>query len=225
MRQCIFFAVFLLCGMHTHGQSIQKGIVYVAGAVGVLKPSTFSGDYGDYNNHPFMVNLKVGTFVKRAFAIGVEFQSTTYTEPESGPGSLQQPGGTLSQAGIITDRFTSLGIYADFYAQVGKNFFLIPGIYAHYLHEKFQDKGDYYNNGVYAGISYTKFRDIGYFARAGVNLTLCYFVKPQLSVTLRCTEFDFRLRKKANDVFIAAPLMAGVQYFFNLKNNKYENHF
>jgi hypothetical protein len=217
MRQGIFISCLLLFSLQSRSQYIQKKTVYVSGAIGVLKPSTYSGDYGDYNKHPFMANIKVGKFVTRGLATGIEFQSTTYTEPESGVGSLQPPGGSLTQKGIITDRFTSIGVYGDFYSQLSKKFFLIPGIYIHYLHEKYQDKGDYYSNGVYAGISYIKSRDLGYFARAGVNITLCYFLKPHFSLSLRCAEFDLRLRRKANDTFIAAPLMAGVQYYFKPK--------
>jgi hypothetical protein len=217
MRKSILFVFIFLCSIRIQAQLIQKKNFYFSGALGLYKPSTFSGNYGDYNNHPFMANIKAGKFVSQGLALGIEFQATIYTEPESGVGSLQPPGGTLTQEGVIKDRFFSIGLYSDYYLRVSKNLFLIPGIYFHYLYEKYSDKGAYYSNGEPAGISYNKSRDLGYYARGGVNLSLGYFIKPNLSVTLRIAEFEIRLRRKTHDTFIAAPLMAGVQFYFKPK--------
>lgn len=213
MTYRVFFLGLLLMHFTATGQFVNKGLITFSGAIGVLKPSTFSGDL---NNHPFMINLKAGYFVKRGLTVGVEFQSTTYTNIEGGISALQQQGTTWTQAGSITDKFVSVGVFSDLHARINKRFFLISGVFAHYLHNSYVDKGEYYADSSPTGTTYTILKDKGYSFRTGANLTLCYFFKPDISLTLRCAEFDFRLRRKGNDAFIAAPLMLGIQYHFNL---------
>lgn len=217
MRHCIAVAFFLLLVSIVQGQHIQKGAYFVSTSIGFLQPTTRTEDL---NNHPFMFNVKSSYFIRQSIALGIEMQSTTYTEPESGVSELQQPGNTYTQAGIITDKFISVGVVGDLYNNLGRKFFLITGLFAHYLHNSFVDKGQYYSNGVPAGINYIKGKDLGYYAHLGGNLALCYFSKPNLSFTLRFAEFNLRLRRNEKEYFLASPLLIGIQYHFNHKNRQ-----
>jgi hypothetical protein len=212
MRQVIFFVIALLSVSHISAQFIQKRMAYFSGSLGIIKPSSYTRDL---NKHPFMANAKGGRFVKHGLALGFELLYARYAEPHNRIARLQQPGSAWTEEGIVIDQYISIGVFGEYYTRIARNFYLVPEGFIHYLHNSYTDNGDIYSGGQPTGIWYSGGADFGYYSRLGANLSLCYFLKPTIALTIRGAEFELRLRRRANDVIFSAPLMVGIQYHFN----------
>lgn len=224
MRFVLIVFTFSLGTLSAACQQLAKKQVAISGSLSFFRPSTMPKELENsaprlFNNHPFTLNIKVNYFVADRISFSVEFQDIRYSERHSGAASLQQPGSTNTEQGNRTSSYVSLGLSGDIYARLSRKLYLVPSLFIHYLNNRDIDKGEYYDaSGQPAGISYTRQMNLGYFARLGANLSLQYYLKPDLAIIFRPLEFETRFRKGAQEPIFSSPLLIGVQLY--LKNNK-----
>jgi hypothetical protein len=211
MKRIFFILIFLF---HFYLVNAQFAVpkTWVAGVgTGFFRNSSSPRDI---NNTPFLLDLKFGRFLTKILSVNLDFQSLNYKEFKSGPGSLQPPGGSYDEMGVLKDIYTAMGISVDYYQKLAKRFFLVPDIYVHYLHNKNEETGQYYSNGSPIGILFKRNTYYGYYGQAGAKLSLGFTINSAFSMRVQLAEFEIRVRKYGNDIIWSNPILAGIQYQF-----------
>ncbi len=196
------------------GQS-KNNFYFTEVAAGALKLSTNSNDL---HSHPFIGNVRIGYLAKNRVAYGIEYNRLIYKQPYSRRSPLQQGGGsTWLDIGTTTDAYNSIGVFAEYRVKLGDRLYFVPGVFLHYLKNKYASIGEIYQDGTPLGIPFERGTVYGYVARAGLSLTLNYKISPATGVTFRFLELEHRFGKYENASFIAISSTLGIQYFLPSK--------
>jgi hypothetical protein len=193
-------------------QKLEKGTLSASISVGAYKPSTF----GEINNHPFMFDIGIQYYIKKGFTIGLEYQSLSYSDSLTGRSPLQQAGTNWTYKSLKKVRYQSIGPLAILSSQLLKNAYLNTGVFVQYLHCTDIEYAKLYSNGIPIGIELNTTSDKGYYLRTGINLSFVYLIKPAFGLNFRFAEYEYRLRRRNDDLFFSAPFLLGIQYHFKI---------
>lgn len=198
------------------GQSKNQSY-FIEVAAGALKLSTNSNDL---HSHPFIGNVRVGYRTKNRLAYGIEYNHLIYRQPYSSRSPLQTGGSTRMNIGTTTDTYNSVGVFAEYRVKLGDRLNFVPGVFIHYLKNKYASSGDTYQDGTPLGIPFERGTVYGYVARAGLSLTFNYTISSATAVTFRFLELEHRFGKYDNASFIAIVPTLGIQYYLPTKSQQ-----
>lgn len=195
------------------GQSKNKSY-FIEVAAGAFKLSTNSNDL---HSHPFIGNMKIGYFTKSSLVYGIEYNYLIYKQPFSGRSPLQQGGSNWTEAGMTTDTYNSVGVFSEYRAKLGPRLKFVPGVFLHYLKNKYSSKSEVYQDGTPIGINIERGTDYGYIARAGLSLTFNYTISSATAIAFRILELEHRFGKYGTASFLAITPTLGIQYYLPTK--------
>lgn len=213
-----FLVTYLVALTYFSNAQQNKEIFFVEAAAGVFKWSTNSNDL---HSHPFIGNLRVGYLAKNRLAYGIEYNHLIYKQPYSRRSPLQQGGGSnWMNVGTTTDVYSSIGVFSEYRAKMGSRLQFVPGIFLHYLKNKYASKGETYQDGVPIGIPFERGTVYGYIARAGLSFTFNYTISSATAVTFRFLDLEHRFGKYDNSSFLAISPALGIQYYLPTKSQQ-----
>jgi len=195
----------------------NKQVFFVEAAAGVFKWST---NANDLHSHPFIGNVRVGYLAKNKLAFGIEYNYLIYKQSFSGRSPLQQGGSNWTEAGTTKDTYRSIGLFSEYCAKLGSRLNFVPGIFLHYLKNKYASNSELYQDGNPIGITIERGTNYGYVARAGFTLTLNYTISSATAVTLRFLDLEHRFGKYDNTSFLAITAGVGIQYYLPAKSQQ-----
>ena len=212
MKHYLFLLSFLLA-ITTKAQILNKGSIYLSGAIGKYKPNTFS----EINITPLMYDFKIGYTIKKNFSFGLNFQKCTYKNNYVELSAIQLPGGLDSDIGIRTVFYSMYGANADYHLNISKKFKLLTSVFFDKLKSTDVMEGENYTNNQPTGIIHTFTRSYGYKLAIGINFNIEYFINNNCALNLRFAEYQYRTKSFDSESFIAAPIMIGFSYQFKPK--------
>ena len=122
--------------------------------------------------------------------------------------------------GTTTDVYNSVGVFAEYRVKLGDRLNFVPGVFMHYLKNKYASSGEIYQDGTPLGIPFERGTVYGYVARAGLALTFNYTINSATAVTFRFLELEHRFGKYDNASFIAITPTLGIQYYLPTKSQQ-----
>jgi hypothetical protein len=213
----IFLVICLVALTYFSNAQKNKRVFFAEAAAGVFKWST---NANDLHSHPFIGNVRVGYLTKNRLAYGIEYNHLIYKQPYSSRSPLQQGGSNWMNVGTTTDVYNSIGVFSEYRTKIGSRLQFVPGIFLHYLKNKYASKGETYQDGVPIGIPFERGTVYGYNARVGLSLTFNYTISSATAVTLRFLDLEHRFGKYDNTSFLAITTGVGIQYYFPTKSQQ-----
>lgn len=213
MKHYLFLLSFFLLAITTKAQVLNKGSIYLSGAIGKYKPNTFD----EINITPLMYEFKFGYTIIKNISVGLNYHTSNYIENYTEIAALQQPGSLNTDVGIRTVNYIMFGVNIDHHLQFSKNIFLQTTLFFDKLNSTDVMNGEYYSNNQPTGTTHTFTRNYGYKIAVGLNLNLKYFINNNYAISLRFAEYQYRTKSFDSESFLAAPIMIGVNYHFKPK--------
>lgn len=184
---------------------------YINPGIGFFR---ITNDPSELNNHPFLLEGKVGVMIGKKSGIGLQFSSSTQSMAVTGMSSLQPSGGGTpwTRVGTIRHIATSFGIFYERFFILGKRISFFPSAYLQYFHYTDEERG-YIIAGSDSSITYKRGVLYDYFARVGLNANVQYDLSKQISITTKFLQFDYRLSQRSvQHLFLEVPVVVGVKY-------------
>lgn len=213
----IFLVTYLVALTCLSNAQQNKKTFFAEVAVGVFKWST---NANDLHSHPFIGNVRVGYLDKNKLALGIEYSYLIYKQSFSGRSPLQQGGSNWTEAGTTKDTYHSIGVFSEYRAKWGSRLKFVPGIFLHYLKNKYASNSALYQDGNPIGITIERGTNYGYVARAGLSLTFNYTISTATAITFRLLELEHRFGKYDNTSFLAITPALGIQYYLPTKSQQ-----
>lgn len=212
-----FFVTCLVALTYFSNAQNNKRVFFAEGAAGLFKWST---NANDLHSHPFIGNVRVGYLTKNRLAYGIEYNHLIYKQPYSSRSPLQQGGSNRMNVGTTTDVYNSIGVFSEYRTKIGSRLQFVPGIFLHYLKNKYASTGETYQDGVPIGIPFERGTVYGYTARVGLSFTFNYTISSATAVTLRFLDLEHRFGKYDNTSFLAITPALGIQYYLPTKSQQ-----